>query len=56
MADWFDRGLEDFHREMADEFGVELDLVRTLYYYLSNEGFIDYDTEKELIYERYGEE
>ena len=56
MSDWFDRAYEDYMAALSEELGIELSKVKYLYTRLAEDGLIDYDTEKEVFYEMYGDE
>ena len=56
MSDWFDRAYEDYMALLSEEIGIELMKVKYLYTRLAEDGLIDYDTEKEVFYEMYGDE
>lgn len=56
MGDWYTEAKETLLREIADIFaGGESaeEIVTRTYSYLSDSGFIDYDIEKEILYEEY---
>lgn len=56
MSDWFEDGLRRLQAELAEETGITLEYAVAAYGFLSEVGLIDYDVEKEVISERYGDE
>ena len=56
MADWYDNGLAQLQEEAATETGLDVETFLKAYSWLVNVGLIDYDVEKEFIYDRYGDE
>lgn len=50
---WFDESLEKLYNEIAEGTGLAVDQVQYVYTYLANFGLIDYDIEKELLYDYY---
>lgn len=55
-ADWYNDGLAELKSDCADHTGLTIDQVSAVYAFLSQVGLIDYDIEKEIILERYGED
>lgn len=53
MSDWFDEAQESLKSEAVAATGVTADQFNAVYGFLSEIGLIDYDTEKEVLYERY---
>lgn len=51
MSDWYDVGKERLFKYLSETTGVDELHVRLLYSELVDIGFIDYDTEKEIIAE-----
>ncbi len=56
MADWFDRAQEMLEADACKQTGLTLDQFNAVYGFLSEIGLIDYDVEKEVLYERYIED
>lgn len=56
MADWYDKALEEFQIDgyLASE--VSHTDFQRVYSYLSDCGLIDYDIEKEYLYDNYVED
>lgn len=50
--DWHDSGLEELMNEICEDTGLDITQVIAVYGWLVNDGFIDYDTEKEIIWAR----
>lgn len=55
-ADWYDDGLGELKVECAEETGLTIEQVSAVYAFLSEIGLIDYDIEKDVIFERYGDD
>jgi hypothetical protein len=53
---WFDEGVLRLQQEIAEYFKLNIEDVKDVYVALSNYGLIDYDTEKEIIWNRYFED
>jgi hypothetical protein len=53
MSDWYDTGLELLHQSIIDNTGVAADDIEKVYSFLVNIGLIDYDVEKEYIWEEF---
>lgn len=51
--DWFDKGLGMLKEDISKDTGIDLEDVETIYAELVNRGYIDYDTEKEIIWDEY---
>lgn len=56
MADWYDSAYDQMIQDAAKATRVAQEDVLALYSYLSGIGLIDYDIEKEIFHERYGED
>lgn len=56
MADWFDEAQKCLEEEAIAEAGVTAEQFNAVYGFLSEIGLIDYDVEKEVLYDRYIEE
>lgn len=56
MTDWYDDAYKDFMRDGPLFSGVSTEDFQKVYAFLSNEGLIDYDTEKEYLFDQYVEE
>ena len=55
--DWYDNGMIEMHQECADSTGLTVEQVKSVYSFLSEIGIIDYDIEKDVVFDRYsGEE
>ena len=52
-TDWFTEGKDRLIREIASDLGHPQNVVANIYSWLTDTGFIDYDIEKEVIYDRY---
>lgn len=55
MSDWYDEGMDKIRVELAEAAGITIEQAVTAYGFLSEAGLIDYDVEKEVIFERYNE-
>ncbi len=53
MSDWFSEGIESLKLDIAVNTGVDQESVDAVYSFLINIGMIDYDTEKEVVWNRY---
>lgn len=53
MQDWYEKGSVMLLDEIVEETGVAKDSVEKVYAFLNNIGLVDYDNEKEIIWERY---
>lgn len=53
MSDWYDTSKEILFNEAAKETNLSIEQVKEIYSFLSNIGLIDYDIEKEILYDRY---
>lgn len=63
MADWYDKGYEALIEDMAEtledmvkEGASFREIAEVTYNTLREDGFIDYDTEKDIFYEWFGPE
>lgn len=54
MSDWYEEGYDELIDDISDETKVSKDNVKLVYSYLVNVGIIDYDIEKEVIFDLYG--
>lgn len=53
MSDWYTRALEFLTEEAIEQTGVNETQFNVVYSFLNEIGLIDYDIEKEVLYERY---
>lgn len=53
MSDWYTRALEFLTEEAIEQTGVNEAQFNVVYSFLNQIGLIDYDIEKEVLYERY---
>lgn len=53
MSDWFDRGVHQLHWDCSVETEVPVEDVKKIYSYLAEVGLIDYDVEKEVVWDLY---
>lgn len=54
MSDeWFETGLHQLMLDASEDSGLAYNEVLKVYGFLSDVGLIDYDVEKEIIWERY---
>lgn len=53
--DWFDNALEELYVQASRDTNLGYDEVVRVYSYLSDLGFIDYDTEKEILWDLFVE-
>lgn len=51
--EWYDKYLSQYHLDIANQTGMNIKHVEKVYNWLVNDGMIDYDIEKELLWERY---
>ena len=56
MSDWYTNGKNQLLNDLVHDTGVEDLQVRLVYSHLFELGIIDYDIEKEVIWELYGDE
>jgi len=56
MADWYDNGLVELRKEACEAAEITEEQFIAVYGFLSEIGLIDYDIEKEILFERYGGE
>jgi hypothetical protein len=54
-TDWYTQALNDMIEDGADETGLTRDQFNDAYTFLFNLGLIDYDIEKEILAETYGD-
>lgn len=52
MSDWYDEELNNVQQEAAEAAGITVAQVVAVYGFLSELGLIDYDTEKEIFWDR----
>ena len=52
-TDWYSDGNDRLMKEISSDLGHPQNVVANIYSCLVNTGFIDYDIEKEVIYDRY---
>ena len=53
MSDWYDQAQEMLEADVCKHAGVSREQFNAVYGFLNDIGLIDYDTEKEVLYERY---
>lgn len=53
--DWYDGALEQMKDDGAEETGLTREQFDTAYTWLFNFGLIDYDVEKDILFEVYGD-
>lgn len=53
MADWFDAATKCLIDEAVADTGLTAEQFNAAYSFLNEVGLIDYDIEKEVLYERY---
>lgn len=56
MADWYDNAKKEFMLDLWTFTETDPETAQKIYSYLVNEGLIDYDIEKEYLYDNYVEE
>ena len=56
MADWYDTAKKEFMLDLWTFTETTSEAAEKIYAYLVNEGLIDYDIEKEFLYDNYVEE
>lgn len=56
MSDWYDEGVNKIRIELAEAAGITAEQANKAYGFLNEVGLIDYDIEKDVLYERYNEE
>lgn len=56
MADWYDKAQDSLVEEAIAYTGLTEEQFNEAYSFLNEIGLIDYDIEKEVLYERYAEE
>lgn len=54
MSDWYDDSQNELMFDIAMHAGIDQDTARKVYNYLFEIGIIDYDIEKEMLWELYG--
>jgi hypothetical protein len=52
-TDWYEKAYNQFLDDIAFETAVHVTNVQSVYSYLVNVGLIDYDMEKDFLYEEY---
>ena len=53
MTDWYTKGRAELIEEIVEECGVSEDQANSVYSFLSEIGIVDYDIEKDVIFDRY---
>jgi len=53
MSDWYDKAYEEFMQDLWSFNSVSPEDAKKIYGYLSDIGLIDYDNEKEYLYDNY---
>lgn len=53
MADWYYKGMQELREEASEKTGLTIDQVQAVYSFLNEIGIIDYDIEKEIVFDRY---
>ena len=56
MADWYDKAQDSLVEEAVATTGLTEAQFNEAYSFLNEIGLIDYDIEKEVLYERYADE
>lgn len=56
MADWYETGKERLYDDAVAETGLTKEQFKKAYAFLSQINMIDYDLEKEIIFEVYADE
>lgn len=56
MSDWYDKAYEEFMFDGPLFSEVTPEAFKKVYAFLANEGLIDYDVEKEYLYDNYVED
>lgn len=56
MTDWYDESQNELMFDIAMNAGIDQGVARKVYDYLTEIGIIDYDIEKEMLWELYGSE
>lgn len=56
MADWYDTAKKEFMLDLWTFTETTPEAAEKIYAYLVNEGLIDYDIEKEFLYDNYVED
>lgn len=54
MSDWFDDAATEIRKEIAEQCGITYAQANAVYGFLCEAGLIDYDVEKEVLWDRYG--
>lgn len=54
--DWYNKALEEFMTDAVIDTGVKRYDIEAVYNYLCNIGLVDYDIEKEFLYNTYVED
>lgn len=55
-TDWYTKAREEFIFDLWTNNEVEPDAAKKIYYYLCDEGLVDYDVEKDYLYDNYVED
>ncbi len=53
MTDWYDTGKAELFKEASEETELPEEKVKAVYSFLSEIGIIDYDIEKDVVFDRY---
>ena len=56
MADWYEKALKEFIFDLAYENELTEHQAKTAYSWLVNKGMIDYDVEKDILFDLYVED
>lgn len=56
MSDWFDTGYDQMMQYISEASGLSEGQVRDVYAVIYNLGLIDYDVEKEVVFEQFSDE
>lgn len=56
MSDWFDPGYEKMLNYISEASGLSLGQVKDVYAVMHGIGLIDYDVEKEVVFEQFSDE
>jgi len=56
MSDWYDAGKAEYMRDLAAATRIPQEQIERLYSLLCEDGLIDYDVEKEFLFDRYENE
>lgn len=56
MSNWFDTGYDEMIQYISEASGLSIGQVRDVYAVIHGLGLIDYDTEKEVVFEQFSDE